>query len=96
MNDDEFQALQDEQKQVAELAEAMEEAKNAGLNVDEIISEARKGYKNLVGFKMKVPGTSKVIKGNTFLLKTGLYSERHSMISALRNAVKKAKGLPTD
>lgn len=92
MNDDEFQALQEENQHVAELAEAIEEAKTAGLNPDKIMADSRQGYRNLEKMKIKVPGTAKVIRPKDHLNKTGIYSERHSMIMALRNAVKRAKG----
>lgn len=93
MNDDEFRALQQEQEEVRQLAEATEEARAAGPDPDHIMAESRKGYEGLMKTKLKILGTEKVIKGNSILLKGGIYSERLGMINALRNATKKAKGV---
>ena len=87
MNDDEWQAHQDEEKQITELAEAIENARAAGLDPEKIMADARLGYRNLTKTKI-----GKDAVGKKALLRTGLYSERHGLITALQSATKRAKG----
>lgn len=91
MNEDEFLAMQDENAQVVQLAEAMEQAKALGLNVEKIMKDAEKGYKALDKIM-----DGDIAYGKMVRLKAGLFNERDAMINALRNAVKTAKGQPTD
>lgn len=92
MNDDEFQALQEENEQKAELAAAIEAAKAAGLDADKVMAEAREAYEFLRKLNYSHPTLAKPLVGKTLLHQIGIYSERQSMTQALKNAAKKAKG----
>jgi hypothetical protein len=92
MNDDEFRAMQEENEQKADLAAAIEDAKALGLDAEHIMAESRAGYKNLQKLNYSHSTLKKPLVGKDILNQTGIFSERHGMIQALRNAVKKAKG----